>query len=190
MPDIESMQTGPKEHARAMHRQMVLAGVLVVAVRGRAIVGAGRASRRVVSARGSQGSDSDAGCCDRQLRSVGLVGSRPKGRSQMRVQGAVCGLGSAQGAVGPGYHGPRPCCRDCHQSPQRCGGIARFAQHEVHRSGAVTAAKGLVVCSARPVCLQYFRRRIRAIQHLRPRDDASNRCRLALHAGGFPVIDR
>ncbi len=55
----------------------------------------------------------------------------------------------------------------------------------VHGTGAAMAIKQFVARARCPSCGVDFFTRLRALQHLRPRDDATKACRSAVHAGGF-----
>ncbi len=58
----------------------------------------------------------------------------------------------------------------------------------VHGTGAAASIKVILANAVCPVCALDFCTRIRLTQHLRPRSDASNQCRLQLLEGGSPVI--
>jgi hypothetical protein len=53
----------------------------------------------------------------------------------------------------------------------------------VHRCGSIVSMKQYVLSSACPICLVDFRSRVRAVHHLRLRDDANNTCRTAILNG-------
>ena len=59
----------------------------------------------------------------------------------------------------------------------------------VHRRGSIVSMKQYVLGSACPICLVDFRSRVRAVHHLRLRDDASNACRTAILGGAVPPAD-
>ncbi len=57
-----------------------------------------------------------------------------------------------------------------------------------HGVGAATAVKIFVAGSCCPICGRDFRSRLRAIQHLRARDDSSSSCRARVFAGEFAEV--